>query len=242
MMSDWNEAAKRLKREVGLHGGFLTMQRDEFRERFDIGRLTAGLAEDLLNTLEEHGMIGFPNPYEVGTSRIYDIETEIGKLALAVIDPPGATERALADAVNLYMRAEAGKRRRSVSVPWLSAFDVFLQLVVGKSPDGWEELDDEREPYKLVKALANSLKLPDNIVEAKETICMAGAVCACRPRVLRWKDAPALDLILAEAERKQKYIFDEMLKKAAKHLLGGAEPPSCAVDLGLLGLRYRHQA
>jgi hypothetical protein len=137
----------------------------------------------------------------------------------------------------------AGKERRSVVVPWLSALDVFLQLVIGRSPEGWEDLDDDRELYQLVAALAASLELPAEIVHSTETRRMAGAAWACRPRVPRWEGAPpALAAILAEAARKQKYIFDGMLRDAAKHLLGGADIPSRDVDLGRLGLRYRREA
>ncbi len=243
MTIDWNEAAAGLKRDVREHGGFLTMQRDSLRERFDIGRLTEGITEDLLATLHRHRMIVFPHPYDRGTSlRVYDVESDIGKIALAVLDPQGVTERALVDAVNLYERAEAGKRRRSVCVPWLSALDVFLQLVIGRPPEAWEDLDDDREPYQLVAALAESLKLRADIDDA-ETVRMAGAVSAFRPRVPRWEGAPpALAAILAEAARKQKYIFDGMLRDAAKYMLGGAEIPSRDVDLGRLGLRYRREA
>ena len=245
MTIDWNEAAVRLKRDVREHGGFLTMQKDTLRERFGIGRLAERITQDLLNTLHEHGMIVFPHPYDMqGTSlRVYDVESEIGKIARAVVDPQDVPETALVDAVNLHERATAGKRRRSVCVPWLSALDVFLQLVIGRPPEGWEDLDDDREPYQLVEALAASLELPADIVHATETVRMAGAVCACRPRVPRWESAPpALAAILAEAARKQKYIFDGMLREAAKHLLGGAEIPSRDVDLGRLGLRYRREA
>ena len=175
--------------------------------------------------------------------RVYDVESEIGKIALAVVDPQDVPERALVDAVNLHERATAGKRRRSVCVPWLSALDVFLQLVIGRPPEGWEDLEDDREPYQLVEALAASLELPADIVHATETIRMAGAVCACRPRGPRWEGAPpALAATLAEAARKQKDIFDGVLREAAKHMLGGAEIPSRDVDLGRLGLRYRREA
>ena len=65
MTIDWNEAAVGLKRDVGEHGGFLTMQRDALRERFGIGRLTERITQDLLDTLDEHGMIVFPHPYDM---------------------------------------------------------------------------------------------------------------------------------------------------------------------------------
>ena len=245
MTIDWNEAAVNLKREVREHGGFLTMQRDTLRERFGIGKLAKNNTQELLSTLNEHDMIAFPHPYYVqGTSlRVYDVESEIGKIARAVVEPQDVSERALVDAVNLHERATAGKRRRSVCVPWLSAFDVFLQLVVGRPPEDWEDLDDGREPYQLVEALAASLELPAGIIHARETIRMAGAVCACRPRVPRWEGAPpALAAMLAEAARKQKYIFDGMLRDAGKYMLGGAEIPLRDVDLGRLGLRYRREA
>jgi hypothetical protein len=244
MTIDWNEAADGLKREVSDHGGFLTISKDALKERFDIGALKVNNSEELRATLYEHGMIVFPHPYDAGPSlRVYDAESDIGKIALAVLDPQGVTERALVDAVNLNKRADAGKRRRSVCVPWLSALDIFLQLAIGRPPHGWEDLDDDREPYQLVAALAASLGLPANIVDAKETVRMAGAVWACRPRVPRWEGAPpALTAVLVEAARKQKYIFDGMLRDAAKFLLGEAEIPSCDVDLGRIGLHFRHEA
>jgi hypothetical protein len=190
-------------------------------------------------------MIVFPHPYNMeGTSlRVYDVESEIGKIARAVVEPQSVSERALVDAVNLHERATAGKRRRSVCVPWLSALDVFLQLVIGRQPDGWEDLEDGREPYQLVEALAAGLELPADIVHATATIRLAGAVCACRPRGPRWESAPpALGATLAEAARKQKDIFDGVLREAAEHLLEGAEIPLRDVDLGRLGLRYRREA
>ena len=39
MTIDWNNAAVALKRDVREHGGFLTMQRDTFKERFGLGKL-----------------------------------------------------------------------------------------------------------------------------------------------------------------------------------------------------------
>ena len=233
-----------LKRNVREKGGFLTIERDTLRERFGIGRLAEKITQDLLDTLDTHKLCVFPHPYSMqGTwLRVYDVESEIGKIALAVADPQGVTERALRDVVDLHERANDGKKKRSVVVPWLSALDVFLQLIIGRPPEGWEDLDDEREPYQLVEALAASLELPADIVHA-DTKCVAGAVWACRPRVPRWDGAPsALAAILAEAARKQKYIFDGMLRDAAKHLLGGEEIPSRDVDLGRLGLRYRREA
>ncbi len=245
MTIDWNEAAKILKRDVGEHGGFLTLQRDAFRERFDIGRLAERNTEELLTTLYEYGMIVLPHPYLVAGSllRVYDVESSVGKIALAVGYPQEMPETALVDTVKLHERAEAGKRRRSVCVPWLAAFDVFLQLVIGRTPEGWEDLDDDREPYQLVAALASRLNLPPAAADTKATACIAGSVWACRPRIPRWESAPpALASFLTEATQKQKIRFEEVLREAAVYILGGTAIPSDEVDLGSLGLRYRHEA
>jgi hypothetical protein len=195
--------------------------------------------------LRKHAMIVCPHPYDAdgNTLRVYDIESEIGKIAWAVTDPQATSERALVDAVNLHARANAGKDRRSDDIPWLAALDVFLQVVIGKPPEGWEDLEDDRETYQLVAALADSLDLPTDVADARETARVAGAVCACRPHKLRWDGAPSgLAAALAEAARKQKEIFERVLQEAAKHLLGGAEIPSHNVELGRLGLRYRREA
>jgi hypothetical protein len=245
MTIDGNEAARALKRDLDEHGGFLTLQKRMLGERFEIGGFGKRNSEELVDTLHRHGMFVFPHPNdpEVKSLRVYDVESEIGKVALAVIDPQGVSERALIDAMKLHARAAEGKWRRAVCVPWLLALDVFFQLVIGKPPDGWEDLDDGREPYKLVEALAASLRLPADIVHEEATIRMAGAVCACRPRGSRWQGTPpALGAILAEAARKQKDIFGGVLRETAEHLLGGAEIPSFEVDLGSLGLRYRREA
>jgi len=163
---------------------------------------------------------------------------------MAVAYSQDVSERALVDVVKLYARANAGKDRRSDDVPWLSALDVFLQVVIGKPPDGWEDLDDDREPFQLRDALAESLRLQTDIVDDKETLRrIAGAVCACRPHRYRWDGAPAgLGTALSEAARKQKESFDSILREAARHLLDGGEIPTRNVELGRLGLRYRHEA
>jgi hypothetical protein len=237
----WETAAADLKRDVLAHGGFLTIRKDTLRERFEIGRLTEGIAQDLLKTFNESGLIVFPNPYESGPFRVYEVQSEIGKVALAVLNPESFPETALVDVVNLHDRATAAKHRRSVNVPWLLALDVFLQVVLARQPEGWEDLDD-REPFQLGEALAERLELPREMFHATETKRVAGAVWACRPRVSPWESVPpSLASILAEAARKQKFIFDGMLRDAAKHLLGRAEIPSCNVDLGCIGLRKRRE-
>src|SRR6516225_10773118 len=100
MAIDWSDAADDLKREVCEHGGFLTISKDALRERFGIGSLKVNNSEELDNTLQEHGMIAIPHPYHAGSSlRVYDLESAIGKLALAVSNPEEVPETALVDAV-----------------------------------------------------------------------------------------------------------------------------------------------
>ncbi len=244
MTIDWNKAAVRLKRDVSENGGFFTIQKDELRERFDIGKLGKNNSEDLAVTLREHEMIVVPHPYDARTLlRVYDVESEIGKIAQAVAYPDEVPETALAGAVDLYARADAGKKRRSVGVPWLSALDVYLQLLIGRPLEDWEDLDDGREPYQLVRDLAKSLGLPDDIAEAKQARRVASAVCACRPHAHRCNGL-SLGLVAAlkEATPKQEDIFERVLAEAAKYLLGAAEIPSHNVEIGLLGLRYRCEA
>src|SRR4051812_33839347 len=116
---EWKEAGLHLKGDVRKQGGFLTMQKEEFRKRVDIGRLKANNSESLRVILEEHGMIVIPHPHHARTClRVYDVESEIGKIAKAILDPEGV-ETALIDAVNLHARAKAGKERRSEQVLWL---------------------------------------------------------------------------------------------------------------------------
>jgi hypothetical protein len=244
MTIDWDEAAAALKRDVDRHGGFLTLQKEALRERFEIGRLAEKITEELVGALRNHGMLVYPHPYQVqGTSlRVYDADSEIGKIVRAVLEPHAVPETALVDALRVHERAAAGKQRKSVCVPWLSALDVFLQLVIGRPAEGWEDLDESRQPYQLVEALAACLKLPAKIVHATDTIRLAGAVCAYRPRGLQWESAQStLGTALADAARKQEETFDGVLRAGAEHLLGGAEIPSCEVDLGGLRLRYRRE-
>lgn len=243
MMSDWHDAARDLRNDVCAHGGFLTIQREQLRDRFGIGRLTQNNSEDLLELLDKHRLFIFPHPYndQGATLRVYDIESEIGKIAQAVAEPHRATERALADAVHLQERAVAGKHRRSVCVPWLSAFEVYLQLIDGKPLDHWEDLDDDRQPVQLLIDLAALLGLKPEVDSIARHL--ARAVRACRPSVPRWDDGPLpLPMILKEVERKQQFICDGLLQDAAKHLLERGTIPVCEIDLGRLGLRYRREA
>jgi hypothetical protein len=220
------------------------MQRDKLKERFGLSKLAKNNSEDLLATLYQQGMIVLPHPYRVqGTTlRIYDVESEIGKIALAVDNPQDVPDTALKFAVELQKRAIDGKNRRSDDVQWLCAFDVFLQIVIRRPPEGWEILDDDCELHQLEAELAKILDLPDEIVHANETVRIAGSVCACRPRVSRWTGGPpAIAASLEEALTKQRDIFDGVLRAAANHLLRKADIPSRKVKLGLLGLRYRRE-
>jgi hypothetical protein len=242
---DWNEAAANLKRRLREGGrGFLTIQKDTLRAAFEIGALKERNANELAIKLREHRMCIFPHPYVGGsTFRIYDLDREIGQIAMAVSEPDDIPETALADVGRLYDRERAAKDMRSDDVPWPQALDVFFQVLIGRPPEGWEDLRDDRHPQELAADLATSLELPAGLTDASETIRLAGAVCAQRPRGPRW-DGPssALSEAFVEADRKQKELFDRVLREAAKHLLGKDDVPTGPVELGRLGLRFRREA
>lgn len=245
---DWNEAAASLKRRVQQGGyGFLTIQKDELRAAFDIGALKEKNANELTTKLDEHRMCIIPHPYYDyyggSTFRVYDLDHEIGRIARAVERPHENLDTALKDVSRLYDRERAAKDMRSDDVPWPLALDVFFQVLIGRAPEGWEDLRDDRHPRELAAELAASLELPAGLTDASETIRLAGAVCAQRPRGPRW-DGPssALSEAFIEADRKQKELFDRVLREAAKHLLAKDEVPTRSVELGRLGLRYRREA
>lgn len=241
---DWDRVAAELKRKIVEGGGFYTIEKDTLRELFGIGRLAEGISEKLSAWLEDNGVGTYPHPYDAARSlRLYDMGGELWRIGMAFADPDNANERPLKEVANLYARDRAAKDKRSDDVPWIHALDVFLQLVIGRPPEGWEDLDDDRETFELLLQLAGSLELPEGAVDAPETKRLAGSVCAFRPRRLKWEGAEdRIATALAEADRKQKEIFDAVLREAAQHLLGEREVPSRPVELGRLGLRYRREA
>jgi hypothetical protein len=179
----------------------------------------------------------------MNTFRVYDLDHEVGRILLAVVLPDEVPETALAEVARMFNRDRAAKDLRSDDIPWPQALDVFFQILIGRPPEGWEDLRDDRHPRELAADLAVSLELPAGVADATETVRLAGAVCAQRPRGLRWVGPPAaLSDAFVEADRRQKELHARLLREAAKHLLGRDELPTRSVELGRLGLRYCREA
>lgn len=251
----FDEAATALATRVRSTGkGFLTMRRDELRDAFDIGRLTPGQSEAICESLGRQGVYVFPNPVQNGhTLRLYDQRHPIAGLAEAVSQPDAIPETALRHAAEVFAREHAGRELRSDDAPWLTVFDVFLQIALGREPQGWEELRDDRHPTELARELAVALGFAADVASRSSTLRLAAAVCAFRTRTRGWlaselagpDDAEAAVLpltdALAAAGRRLHDDHDRLLRQAARLLLRSDEIPVQQVELGLLGLRYRRE-
>ena len=198
-----------------------------------------------MDTLRKHEMIVFPHPYNVqGTSlRVYDVESEIGKIARAVVEPQDVPETALVDAVNLH-----------AARPLASSGDPSVCHGYRRSTCSFNSSSGDRpRAGRISRTVVSLTSLSRPWPRASNCLLISfmrrrlsawPAPCALAARAgyggkaRRRHSAPRL----AEAARKQKDIFDRVLREAAEHLLGGAEIPSCDVDLGGLGLRYRREA
>ena len=255
MTIDWNEAAVGLKRDVDKHGGFLTLQKDELARRFDIGRLAEKITEELVDTLRSYGddRLSAPLPACRGRRSASTMsKARSGRSHGPFVEPQdsaGDGDRRRREP------ARARDRREASADP--SVCRGYRRLTCSFSSSSGDRPRAGRISMTVVSLTSSSrpspqsLELTADLAHATATIRMAGAVYACRPRESRWEGAPArvpvearcgTRAILAEAARKQKEIFDGVLREAAKHLHGGAEVPSCDVDLGRLGLRYRREA
>ncbi len=251
----FDEAAGAIAARVRSTGrGYLTMRRDELRDVFEIGRFTAGQSEAVCEALKRHGVFTYPHPFESGpTLRLYDQAHPVAGVAEAVVRPDVIPETELRRAAEVFARERAGRDLRSDDAPWLAAFDLFLQVVLGRDPDGWEELRDDRHPSELARELGAALGLAHGIADQPSTLRIAAAVCAFRSRRRHW---PVADLLgstgdhaavsalidsLGAANRRLHEEHDRLLRQAAR-LLGGTDViPERAVELGVLQLRYRRE-
>jgi hypothetical protein len=233
----------------------MTIRRDELRDAFDIGRLTPAQSEAVCEALGRQGVFVFPAPVQNGhTLRLYDQRHPIAGLAEAVTKPDAIPETALRRAAEVFAREHAGRELRSDDAPWLTVFDVFLQIALGREPDGWEELRDDRHPTELARELAVALGFTADVASRPSTLRLSAAVCAFRTRTKAWlasdlaapddTEAAVLPLIdaLAAAGRRVRDDHDRLLRQAARLLLRSDEIPSRPVELGMLGLRYRRES
>jgi hypothetical protein len=224
------------------------------REAFGIGRLTEGQSEAVSEALGRVGVFAFPHPFASGPSlRLYDKKHPVASVAEAITQPDVVPETPLRRAAEAFARESAGRDLRSDDAPWLTVFDLFLQIVQGRDPDGWEEMRDDRHPSELAKELGIALGLERRVAELPSTIRLAAAVNSFRPRQRKWRagDFTAPDEAesalhafaddLASVNRHLRDEHDRLLRHAALLLVRAAEIPTGPVELGLLGLRYRRE-
>lgn len=252
-VDDFGAIAARIAEQVrtGSHG-FITMKKEEIREAFGVGRMTQGLAEQVVQALWDHGMFAYPNPAECANSlRVYDQAHPIGQAAFAVVAPDATTEAPLRALARIHQRAKAGEELRSDDVPWLDGFDILLQLTVGRQPEGWEDLKDDRHGSMLAQELALSLGLSPALIEARWFINLAAAVNRGRPRdstpqageltgsPTAVSKAEELAKLLARRESELRTTHRETLVAAARTVLQADDIPEKQIELGILGMRRR---
>ncbi len=243
MANDFSDAADRLKAEVAANGGFLTLEKRELRERFDIGKLGEVVTERLISCLEKRGLKANPRPNADCTLiRVYDLGTHIGSIARAVIEPDGYPETPLREATRLHRRAEHARKRESERVPWLTGFGIFLQFLSGRNPDDWERVDDDLTPQDVLVSLADSLQLPGRWAGDHQFRAIASNVSLLHPRFNCIQRLPEpLASTFDQARKSQAKYYDTLLREAALYLLEGDQIPSGDVDMGNHGLRFRRE-
>jgi hypothetical protein len=252
----FEEAAVQVASRVRMGGrGFLTLRRDELREAFSIGKFTEGQATAVCEALGRQGVFVHPHPYSSGpTLRLYDQKHPVAALAEAITSPDSIPETPLRNAAEIFARETAGRALRSDDAPWLVVFDLFLQILIGREPEGWEDLRDDRHPSELARELAIALGLGAAVAERPSTMHVASAVCAFRSRRRQWlaqdfigpedTEAAVLPLIdsIVAANRRLRDDHDKLLRQVARLLLHAEEVPGRSVEVGLLGLRFRREA
>lgn len=245
------EAAAVAARLRATGRGFLTMRKDELREAFGVGRFTEGQSNAVCEALDRYGVTVFPPPFYSGmTLRLYQAEHPIRDVADAVLNPDNVPETALRRAADVFARERSGRDLRSDDAPWLRIFDLFLQLVVGRQPEGWEDLRDDRHPSQVARELAEALGFDRQVPDDESTVRLAAAVCAFRPRRRRWEpaalvpagwDGAAALPLVAQLETTNRALHErheQLLREAAQLLLHAKQVPDRPVEVGLLGLRY----
>jgi hypothetical protein len=251
----FDESAAQMANQVRSRGrGFLTMRREELREQFGVGRWTPGQAAAACEALARQGIYVYPNPNEAsGSVRLYDQKHPLGRIAEAVARPTEIPDSALNEAAQIFERERAGRDLRSDDLPWIQAFDLLLQVAIGREPEDWEDLRDDRPGAELARTLGEALGLRATVLGSPSFTHIASAVTAIRPRGRRWLAAdlahpddgdavafPLLDAISATNRR----LADEhtrLLELAARWALGKEQIPSNNVELGVLHLRYRRE-
>jgi hypothetical protein len=255
MTMSFELAAKQLAQEIRASGrGFLTVSKEQLRQRFDIGRLTANLSAAVEESLEAVDLIAAPPPSEAGMNlRIYDLKHPLGAAAQSVTWPDRSTDAPLMELSDLVSRAQAGRELRSEDVPWLDALQMLFQLSLGREPEGWEDVRDDRHSSELARNLAGELGLDEMVLESNTFLRLAAVVDCYQPpeRPLQAADLVTeadlafdpFNLLAAVQETQQRMAEQQkqLLTTIARSFLQGAEPPDKHVEVGLLGLRRRRE-
>ncbi|RYE80452.1 MAG: hypothetical protein EOO74_02120 [Myxococcales bacterium] len=255
MTMNFDDAAAVLARRVRATGhGFLTLRRDELRDAFGIGRLTEAQSKAISLALQRCAIVSVPHPFESGPSlRLYDHEHPLARIIEAVLLPDTIPETPLRQVAASFAREHAGRELRSDDVPWPLAFDLFLQVVLGRDSEEWEELRDDRHPSELARTLAQALGFPTGLADRPSTLRIAAAVGPFRPRRRSWvvsefvpegdetSQAQPLLEALQTAQVRLGSEFGVLLHQAARLLLASDVIPQHPVELGMLGLRYRRE-
>lgn len=248
-------AAKQLAHEIRASGrGFVTVSKEQLKQRFDIGRLTANLSASIEEALEAVELIAAPQPNEAGLNlRVYDLRHPLGAAARSVTWPDTSTDAPLVELSDLVSRAQAGRELRSEDVPWLEALQMLFQLSLGREPAGWEDVRDDRHSSELARSLAGELGLDPLVLESSTFLRLASVVDCYQPaeRPLQAADL-VMDVELAfdpynllaviqETQQRMAIQQKQLLMTIARSFLQGAEPPMKQVEVGLLGLRRRRE-
>jgi hypothetical protein len=254
-MTSFDESAAALALLVRATGrGFLTMRREDLRDAFEIGRFTEMQSEDVCEALGRMDIFIHPRPFGSGaTLRLYDQKHPVAGIAEAVTRPDAIPETSLRTAAAVFAREKAGREHRSHDAPWMIVFDLFLQSVLGRELEEWEEMRDDRHPTELARELGVALHLGQGVTEHPATLKVAAAVCAFRPRRRRWtaseligpadSEATVLPFVdgVTSANERLREEHERLLRQAARLLIHADEVPSSSVELGVLGLRYRRE-
>ena len=255
MAKTFENTAAELAREIRATGhGFLTLSKEQLRNRFDIGRLTANLSSELVEALGEVDLVVSPFPADAGQSlRVYDLRHPLGGAAFAICSPDETTDSALRELADLVSRTKAGRELRSDDVPWLEGLHMLLQLVLGREPAGWEDLRNDRHSSELAHALAGKLGVDVELLGNPRMLRLAALADTYRPLERRFREdelvleadsAPAVGALLHTVETAQRRMAEQhmqVLIAVGKMLIRGTELPNAQVEVGLLGLRRRRE-
>jgi hypothetical protein len=249
----FDDAASALAHRLRIEGsGFLTLSKTELKNGFQIGVLTPNHAARIAEALESVEVFVWPHPSDTGQSlRIYDLRHALGKAARAIACPDGVTDAPITGVSATIAREVAARDLRLADVPWLEAFGMLLELVLGREPDDWEDLKNDRHPVGLARELARALRIDVELLDHPVVLRLAGAASMFRPpdRLYREEELATDDGFAAHAGDVMKAIQSSkegvtehrnaLLHAMAKLVLRGGEPPKVQVEIGALGLRRR---